>query len=75
MPENLQKCHTGHQQSRWHIQDRSINTTVGEYLTTLPRVIVDHLVIRRDKGVIDDLQTGVDQRHSGQFQAINGVTL
>lgn len=75
MPENLYKCHTGHQPSCWHIQDRWINTTVGEYRITLPRVIVDHLIIRRDKGVVDDLQTGVDQRHSGQFQAINGETL
>lgn len=44
-------------------------------ILSLPCVIVDHLIIRPDKSVVDDLQAGVHQRHSGQLQTLNGVTL
>ena len=42
---------------------------------TLPGVIIDDLIIRSDEGVIDDLQIGVDHRHSGQLQTMNSITL
>lgn len=44
-------------------------------ILSLPCVIVDHLIIRPDKSVIDNSQAGVNQRHSGQLQTLNGVTL
>lgn len=44
-------------------------------ILSLPCVIVDDLIIRPDKSVVDDLQAGVNQRHSGQLQTLNGVTL
>lgn len=46
-----------------------------QYLIALPGVIVDDLIIRSNEGVINDLQTRVDQRHSGQLQTMNGITL
>ena len=36
-------------------------------LMGVPGVVINDLIFRLDKGVIDDLQAGVDHRHSGQL--------
>lgn len=41
----------------------------------LPGVVVNDIIIRFHKGVIDDLQTGVDNSHSGQLQTLSGIAL
>lgn len=51
---------------------------VGRHIfnfTVLPGVVVDDIIIRSDKGIIDYLQTRIDHSHSRQLQTINGVTL